>query len=145
MSFLLDTCVISELASKRPDPEVVAWLHNLDSGRAFLSVLTIGEIQKGIEKLPTSKRKETLRAWLRDELLVRFRDRLVALDAEILLTWGTLTGALAVQGKPMPPMDSLFAATALHHDFTIVTRNEDDFLRSGVKLFNPWKTPPGRS
>lgn len=140
MNFLLDTCVISELVSRQPHPGVVEWLHNLDSSRAFLSVLMIGEIQKGIEKLPDSKRKEILRAWLRDELLVRFRGRLVALDVEILMTWGTLAGRLGIQGKPMPPMDSLFAATALHHDFTFVTRNEEDFFRSGVKLFNPWRS-----
>jgi toxin FitB len=139
MNYLLDTCVISELVSKQPHAGVMAWIDSIPTDRVYLSVITIGEIQKGIKKLQDSRRKESLRSWLRDELLVRFRDRLVVLDAGVLLTWGDLTAALASQGAPMPAMDSLIAATALHHDFIFVTRNEADFLRTGVRLLNPWK------
>jgi len=138
MNYLLDTCVISELASKQPDARVVEWVDSLPSERMYLSVITIGEIRKGIEKLQESKRKEALRSWLQDELLVRFRDRIVVLDLGALLTWGDLAAALARQGRPLPAMDSLLAATALHHDFVFATRNEDDFSRTGVKLLNPW-------
>jgi len=143
MSFLLDTCVISELVSKRPDPDVVSWIDRLDPDSVYLSVVTIGEIQKGIEKLRDLKRKRALENWLRDELLVRFQDRLAVLDVGVLLQWGTLAGRLEAQGTPMPAMDSLIAAAALHGHFVLVTRNEDDFARSGVQILNPWKSSPG--
>ncbi|HSK75309.1 MAG TPA: type II toxin-antitoxin system VapC family toxin [Thermoanaerobaculia bacterium] len=139
MSYLLDTCVISELASKRPQPDVVQWIDSVDPESVYLSVITIGEIRKGIEKLEASKRKETLQAWLQDELLVRFKDRLAVLDTGVLLEWGTLMGRLEKRGKPMPAVDSLIAATALHRHLILVTRNEDDFLNAGVRLLNPWK------
>jgi predicted nucleic acid-binding protein len=140
MRFLLDTCVISELAAKRPNPVVVDWIDSVDSDSIYLSGITIGEIQKGIEKQSDPTRKESLKIWLHDELLVRFRDRLAMLDVGVLLEWGTLTGRLEAQGKTMPAVDSLIAATALHGRFVLVTRNEDDFLRSGVQLLNPWKS-----
>lgn len=139
MSYLLDTCVISELKAKRPAPEVVSWIDSLDPESVYLSVVTIGEIRKGIEKVRDPARKEVLDGWLRDELLIRFQDRLAPLDLETLLEWGALTGRLENQGTPMPAIDCLIAATALRHRFVLVTRNEDDFSRSGVKLFNPWK------
>lgn len=139
MTYLLDTCVLSDLASKRPEPNVGRWIDSVDPESVHLSAVTIGEIRKGIEKAPDPKRKETLEAWLQEELLVRFRDRLLALDAEVFLEWGTLMGRLESKGLPMPAMDSLIAATALHHRFVLVTRNEADFLHSGVKLLNPWK------
>jgi toxin FitB len=143
VSFLLDTCVLSELVAKRRDPGVVRWIDSVDPDSVYLSVVTIGEIQKGIEKLPDSRRKEALESWLQDELLVRFRDRMVGLGVETLLRWGTLTGRLEAQGRTMPALDSLIAATALHGHFVIVTRNEDDFLHSGVQLLNPWTNAPG--
>jgi predicted nucleic acid-binding protein len=143
VNFLLDTCAISELISKRPDPRVLSWIDSIDPDRVYLSIVTIGEVQKGIEKLRDSSRKEILKSWLQDELLVRFRDRLAPLDLATILQWGTLTGRLEAQGATMPAVDSLLAATALHGHYVLVTRNEEDFLRSGVQLFNPWKSPTG--
>jgi len=140
MSFLLDTCVISELNSKKPDPLVVGWIDSVDPDSVYLSVVTIGEIQKGIEKVRDPQRKAALASWLRDDILVRFRERLAELDLEVLLQWGTLLGRLEAQGTPMPAIDSLIAATALHGRFVLVTRNEDDFVRSGVQILNPWKS-----
>lgn len=140
MNFLLDTCVISELAAKRPEPRVVGWIDGVNPNSVYLSVVTIGEIQKGIEKLQDPRRRGSLESWLQDELLIRFRDRIVALDTEILLQWGTLTGRLEARGTPMPAMDSLLAATALHGNLVLATRNENDFLSSGVQIFNPWKS-----
>lgn len=139
MNYLLDTCILSNLASKRPNPGVVRWMDAVDSDRLYLSVVTAGEIQKGIEKLQDPQRKKALELWLHGELLVRFADRLVVLDLGLLLAWGSLTGRLEKQGKPMPAMDSLLAATALHGPFVLVTRNEGDFLWSGVQLLNPWE------
>lgn len=138
MKFLLDTCVVSELASKRPDPKVVAWIDGIDPDRIYLSVVTVGEIQKGIEKLREPSRKERLEGWLKDDLLVRFRDRLVDLDLNAMLEWGALTGRLESQDSPMPAVDSLIAASALLGGFVLVTRNEADFIRSGVQILNPW-------
>jgi len=139
MSYLLDTCVISELVARQPRESVSAWVAQLDPDKTYLSVVTLGEIQKGIEKLPACQRKEDLRAWLKDDLLVRFRGRLLPLDTEVMLDWGAMISKLETEGTPMPLIDSLVAATALHHDLVIVTRNEKDFERSGVELVNPWK------
>jgi toxin FitB len=139
MSYLLDTCVISEFIAKQPSEKVVGWLTQLDPETVFLSAVTVGEIQKGIERLSASKRKEALREWLKDDLLVRFRDRLLPLETGEMLTWGTLMGRIEAKGKPMPLIDSLIAATALHHDLVVVTRDEGDFAPSGVKILNPWE------
>lgn len=138
MSYLLDTCVISEFVAAQPTAKVVTWLAELDPETVYLSVVTLGEIQKGIEKLPASKRKEALRAWLKDDLLVRFHDRLLPLETGEMLTWGALITKVEAKGKPMPLIDSLIAATALHHDLVVVTRDQDDFAPSGARLFNPW-------
>lgn len=140
MSYLLDTCVISELASKRPDPKVTRWIDNVDPDSVYLSTVTIGEVRKGIEKARDPKRKEILDAWLRDELLVRFQSRMVVLDVDVFLEWGALMGRLESRGVPMPAMDSLVAAAALHHRLVLVTRNEADFVNAGVELLNPWKS-----
>jgi len=139
MNYLLDTCVISEFAARQPTEKVVSWLSTLDTETVFLSVVTLGEIQKGIEKLPASKRKEALRTWLKDDLLVRFHDRLLPLESGEMLTWGTLISKVEAKGAPMPLIDSLIAATALHHDLVVVTRDVDDFAPSGVRLLNPWE------
>lgn len=143
MTYLLDTCVISELAAKRPAPEVERWIKGIDPESVFLSAVTIGEIRKGIEKVQDFKRKAVLDAWLHDELLIRFRSRLAVLDVGVFLEWGALVGRLESRGTPMPAMDSLIAATALHGRFVLVTRNEDDFVNAGVRLLNPWKSATG--
>jgi tRNA(fMet)-specific endonuclease VapC len=138
VKYILDTCVISELVAKRPNPGVVAWIDSVDADDVYLSVITIGEITKGVEKLPASRRKENLRSWLKDELLVRFQDRLVDLDVEALRIWGKLNARLGAEGQKMPAVDSLIAASALTGDFTLVTHNDADFSSSGVRLLDPW-------
>jgi tRNA(fMet)-specific endonuclease VapC len=138
MSFLLDTCVISELVAKQPNPAVVQWVDSIDENLLFLSAITIGEIKRGIEKLPDSSRKSALEDWLEDDLLIRFRDKILSIDIAVMLVWGQLAADLEKQGKPMPAVDSLIAATCLQGRLDLVTRNESDFVHSGVNVINPW-------
>lgn len=139
MNYLLDTNVISELVAKRPDPEVVEWIDQLDPNSVYLSVITIGEIRKGVAKLPASKHKESLERWLLDDLLVRFHDHILPLDLNVMLAWGKLTGACAAEGINLPVIDSLIAATVLHYRCTLVTRNEGDFQHAQINVVNPWR------
>ncbi len=139
MKYLLDTCVISELVAKQPQPKVVDWLDHLDPDSVYLSVITIGEIRKGIEKLPDSPRKAALQTWLADDLLTRFAGRILSIDIEVSLVWGQLVGGLETRGQTMPAIDSLIAALALSKGCRLVTRNEKDFQHAGVAMINPWE------
>ncbi|TEU01664.1 MAG: type II toxin-antitoxin system VapC family toxin [Anaerolineales bacterium] len=98
----------------------------------------MGELKKGIEKLPDSKRKKKLESWLEEDLIVRFRGRILPLDIPILLTWGRLVASLEKEGKPLPAIDSLLAATAAQTGFTLVTRNIGHFEPAGISVFDPW-------
>lgn len=140
MNYLLDTCVISELVAKKPDSQVLAWIDSLANERVFLSVLTVGEIRRGVFKLPDSNRRTTLVNWLETDLLARFSGRILALDVAVLLKWGALTARLEGIGRPMPAIDSLFAAQALTYQMNFATRNTKDFIDTGVNLVNPWQT-----
>jgi len=139
MKVILDTCVISELVTKKPNPQVVAFVDALDDDDIFLSVITIGEIIKGIEKLSDSPRKLELRQWLHDDLLARFQGRILPLDTDTVIGWGELTARTESIGKPMPAIDSLIAATALNNKMTLVTRNVSDFAGAGIEIANPWE------
>jgi len=138
MNYILDTNVLSELVAREADQKVVNWVDSIDSESVFLSVITIGELKKGIEKLPDSKRKKTLESWLEEDLLVRFRGRILPLDIPVLLTWGRLVASLEKEGKPLPAIDSLLAATAAQTGFTLVTRNAGHFDPAGISVFDPW-------
>jgi len=138
MKYLLDTCVISELVTKNPDPHVVAFVDSLEPDDVFLSVITIGEIVKGIEKLTTSKRKQELHTWLQEDLLVRFDGKIFPLDTHVLMEWGKLAARAEAAGKPMPAIDSMIAATVLAYDLSLVTRNTSDFEAAGIEIVNPW-------
>ena len=138
MRLLLDTNVISELMARRPDPRVVTWIDSQDPMTVYLSVVTIGELRKGIEKLPPSPRRDTLHVWLVNDLLQRFTGRILVLDIDVMLAWGELTGRLERTGRPLPAVDALIAALALHHRCHLVTRNSADFAGTGVSLLDPW-------
>jgi predicted nucleic acid-binding protein len=138
MTFLLDTCVISELVARRPNPAVVQWVDSVEEDKLFLSAITIGEIKRGIEKLADSTRKSALQEWLEDDLLIRFRDKILPVDTAVMLVWGQLAADLEKQGKRMPAIDSLIAATCLRGGLDLVTRNESDFAHSSVTVINPW-------
>lgn len=139
MNYLLDTDVISELVSKKPDKKVEEWLDRLDPNTIYLSVITIGEIRKGIEKLPPSKRKDRVKEWLEGDLLIRFHGRILEITVEVMLIWGELTGRLEKAGRPIKAIDSLVASIALQGNYRLVTRNEHNFQETGVTIFNPWK------
>jgi toxin FitB len=139
MRYLLDTCAISELVAKRPNQRFIDWIDGVDPDAVHLSVITIGEIRKGIEKLPDSKRKLMLQEWLVGELFVRFNDRILSIDFDVILVWGQMIGRLELRGKKMAAMDSLIAAIALSGNLTLVTRNEDDFKHADIHIVNPWK------
>jgi predicted nucleic acid-binding protein len=139
MNYLLDTNVISELISRQPNPKVIDWLDSLDPTAVFLSVITIGEVRKGIEKLLPSQRRETLSTWLETDLPLRFQGHIVAITTDVMLVWGALVARLENEGRPVAAIDSLLAASTLQGGYTFVTRNEADFLHTGAMLANPWK------
>jgi toxin FitB len=138
MTYLLDTCLISELVTKHPNPQVLAWLDTQPPETLYLSIITIGEIAKGIGKLPESARKKRLADWLNQDLLSRFEHRIIGLDIPTMKLWGNLVGRLEPQGRVLPVMDSLIAAIALQNNLTLVTRNEADFIGTGLAIVNPW-------
>jgi tRNA(fMet)-specific endonuclease VapC len=131
--------VISELVAKQPSEKVIDWIDSIEQENVYLSVITIGEISKTIEKLPESKRKVNLQKWLNDELLIRFRGKILPVDTNVMLVWGELTGKLDIEGKRMPAIDSLIAAIAIHNNCSLVTRNQDDFKYAGLNIINPWE------
>lgn len=139
MKYLLDTNVISELIARQPNPRVVQWINQVDPNMVYLSVITIGEIRKGVEKLAVSKRRQAIEEWLEADLLVRFEGRILEISVQTMLTWGELVGRLEKQGKPLDAVDSLIAAIALQGACVLVTRNESDFQGTGVSVLNPWK------
>ena len=139
MNYLLDTNVISELIARAPNQKVVDWVDQLAPETVYLSVITIGELRKGIEKLAPSRRKDELTVWLESDLLLRFVDKVVNITVDVMLVWGELTGRLEREGKPIAAIDSLIAASVLEGNYTLVTRNELDFQFTGVPLVNPWK------
>ena len=138
MKFLLDTCLISELVKKEPNAAVLKWLDERDEQSLFLSVLTPGELQKGISKLSTGVRKDDLQAWIEHDLIERFEGRILDLDLETALIWGKLQGETELKGEKLPVMDSLIAATAIAHGLVVVTRNVKDIERCRARVYNPW-------
>jgi len=138
MKYLLDTCVISELIKKTPSKQVVCWISEIPETNLYISVLTIGEIHKGIEKLPESKKKEKLHKWVNFDLQERFKNRIINLDLQVATTWGKIQAQSELAGKAMPAIDGLIIATGISHDLIVVTRNIPDMEIKGISLLNPW-------
>jgi len=139
--FLLDTNVISELMKRRPNRRVVEWVDATPEEILYLSVITIGEIRKGIDLLNDEPRRATLQAWLDRDLRVRFAGRLLAFDDAVAERWGQLEALAKRHRLPLPTIDAQLGATALHHGLTFVTRNTADIRPTGVPVFNPWREP----
>ncbi|MES2115303.1 MAG: type II toxin-antitoxin system VapC family toxin [Pseudomonadota bacterium] len=138
MSYLIDTNVLSELKRKVPDQGVVEWFAQRPSQILYLSMLTLGEIRKGVEGVKDARRRQRLSDWLESDLRQFFYGRILSVDAAVADRWGCL---VADAGRPLPVVESLLAATALTHDLVLVTRNVQDFAGLPVQLCNPWSPP----
>lgn len=136
MSYLVDTNVYSELVKAKPDAKVVAWLRSHES-ELYVSTITIGEIRRGIERLPDGKRKTHLRAWLQN-LCDCMKGRVLGFNTSTAHVWGQLKAQWDKAGISVPSLDSQIAATAQRHSLTVVTRNTKDFEKTGAKVLNPF-------
>ena len=137
--FLLDTNCISELVKPKPEARVLEWMEAVDETLLYLSVLTMGEIRRGLAGLAQGKRRTILENWLEVELQPRFSGRIVPIDTAIADRWGLLSAEAKRSGKPLSIIDGLLAATALHHNLTVVSRNISDFANTHVPVLNPWE------
>jgi len=135
LSYLLDTNVLSELRRKTPNAGVVAWFEERPTSTLFLSVLTLGELRKGVEGVMDANRRMASLDWLEAELQAFFTGRILPIDAHVADRWGRL---VAAAGRPLPAIDSLIAATAAHYGLSIVTRNVRDYSELGLEVINPW-------
>lgn len=139
MLWLLDTCVVSEMTRKAPDPTVVDWLtHNAE--QASICGITLGEIQYGIERLDAGRARNTLQVWF-DGLCTQFVARNLPIDSHVWRTYGRLKASVESIGRPQEDLDLLIAATAAVNQLTVVTRNTKHFEDTGVKTLNPWFLP----
>ena len=137
--FLLDTNCVSELVRIKPEPRVLEWMEAAEETLLHLSVLTLGEIRKGLAAIPQGKRRTRLEAWLEVDLRSRFSGRILPVDAAVADRWGLLAAQARRKGATLPIIDGLLAATALHHNLTMVSRNVCDFAAAQVPVLNPWK------
>ena len=138
MKYLIDTCVISETQKPSPDRNVLAWFASVCESDLCFSAVVFGEIERGIELLPNGSRKARLVKWLAS-CHVRYGAQILPFDASVAREWGRLTAKLQKKGLTKPVVDSQIAATALHHDMTLVTRNVKDMESTGVRLLNPFE------
>ena len=138
MRYLLDTCVISEIVKRRPRQRVVEWVGQQEEMSLYLSVLTLGELHKGISKLPAGDRRTRLARWVQNDLVLRFEGRTVAVSSEVAERWGVLSGEAEAGGRPLPVIDGLLAASAIVSGMVLVTRNAAHFADTGVTVLDPW-------
>ena len=138
MRYLLDTCLISEALKRSPEKKVLEWLQAQEEDGLFLSVITMGEIQKGISKLPEGTRRRRIRKWLDHDLSRRFISRILPIDQAVASRWGSICGEAERIGRKIPVLDALLAATALEAGLTLATRNTRDLQATGVPILDPW-------
>lgn len=136
--FLLDTNVPSQLTRPQPDPRVEKWLDDADDELLYVSVVSLGEILKGLTVLPAGKRRDQIQCWLDETLRPWFAGRILPVNEAIAERWGVLAGQRRLKGRHLKVADGLIAASALEHDLTVVTRNIRDFTGLGVSTLNLW-------
>jgi predicted nucleic acid-binding protein len=139
MSYLLDTCMLVEFAQRKPEMKVIRWINSVDQNELFVSVISIGEIQRGIIRLPDSQHRTLLLAWVSRGLVERLKDHTLPLDTETLVIWGSLTARKNGTGQPMGTLESLIVALALRHNMTLVTHFAQEYFQSGASVLNPWE------
>ena len=137
MKYLLDTCVVSETISRNPNPVVSGWLDGMEEEDLFISSLTVGEIRKGIVKMPECRRKTVLADWL-DQLKANYAGRIVYVSTEVADEWGKRIAQAEMRGLKKPSVDSLIAVSAAFEGLTLATRNVKDMANLGAVIFNPW-------
>ena len=137
MRYLIDTCVLSELVKPAPEPAVLKWMGARQDRELFTSAMTLAELQRGIEKLPASRRRTELSDWLQ-QLEASWEDRVLPFTRETGHYWAQMVAKAEAAGQSMAAFDSIIAATALEHGLALVTRNVKDFVKAPVVLVNPW-------
>ena len=137
MKYLLDTCVLSELTKPAPHEKVVAWLRKANDVALFVSVLTLGELEKGIVRLPASKRRASFEKWLA-ETRDGYSGRILDVTVDVAVEWGRAGARAEAKGKPIPVIDGFIGATARVHRLVVVTRNTTDIERTGADTLNLW-------
>jgi predicted nucleic acid-binding protein len=140
VKLLIDTNVLSEVRRPSPDVRVLSWLEELDEDRAFISVVSIAEIRRGIALMSDGRRREALAQWLAEDLPQRFDQRVLPVDQPVALAWGDLMGVTKRSGRGLSSMDGLIAATAIAGELALATRNTKDFEGFGIELVDPWTT-----
>ncbi len=139
--FLLDTNVISELVKPAPDERVLRWVAGRSALDLYLSAITIGELTRGVTRLPAGQRRDRLARWIEEDLQQQFSERILAFDQQAAVTWGKIMGEADRQGRPRAAIGAQLAATAIRHGLTVATRNTADFDGIGVQVTNPWEAP----
>ena len=138
MGYLLDTSVLSEWVTPRPNPAVVRWLAEIDEDRVFLSVVTLAELRYGVERLAPGRRRSQLDNWLREQLSVRFEGRILPIDESVADAYARVVAGREARGRPIGVIDAFIAATTQVHELTLVTRNASDFESIVTATVNPW-------
>ncbi|NOT48138.1 MAG: type II toxin-antitoxin system VapC family toxin [Acidobacteria bacterium] len=138
MKYLLDTCTISEVTKNSPDRNVVSWYESREETRLYLSVITVGEIERGIYGLPRSRKRTRLEKWFYDEVIPGFHGRILDIGLRTMATWAKLAIDLRKMGIVRPSFDSLLEATSIEHNLILATRNVRNFQQSAATIFNPW-------
>ncbi len=141
MSYLFDTNAVSEITRPRPDPGFQTWLATVRPMDSYISVLTVGELRRGITNLPDGRKRDLLES-LNRELVDGFEERVLPVSAEIAALWGDMSGLAKNRGRAIAVVDGLIAATAIVHDLTVVTRNLWDFDPTGCRMLCPWDQGP---
>lgn len=136
--YLVDTNVISELRRPSPHQAVAGWLASTDDSLLYISVVTLGEIRQGIDLSRDAAKRAVLEMWVVD-LLEQYADRVLPIDRAVVERWGRIGAAARAASRPLPVIDALLAATALHHDLTVVTRNVDHVAPTGAAYLDPWR------